>query len=194
MGGKSWKRSSLTNYTSNLFTVLSSSLAELNSPREMILINVFVACPTARDVFFAAPATTGCREMTGRLALSWIIALDKENSNYFWFLIWLKQKPGNLSLNLKSEEFNRTHSLVTSKRTYLSNSSFCHLHSLSRFAYSISYLLAEFHMNQSTLIAKESFNNTTTDTWRLVNAFHEREAEREKDKTKVQQKGVLGKT
>lgn len=53
-----------------LFTGLSSSPAELSSPLEMIFHIVFVACLTARDVFFAALETTGCSEMIGRLALS----------------------------------------------------------------------------------------------------------------------------
>jgi hypothetical protein len=44
----------------------------------MIFMKVFVAWPTALEVFFAAPATTGCKEMMGRLALSWIIAASYE--------------------------------------------------------------------------------------------------------------------
>jgi len=67
-------RRSHTTYISTLSIALASSFSELNSPRDIIFMMVLVAWPTAREVFFAAPATTGCREMIGRLALSWIIA------------------------------------------------------------------------------------------------------------------------
>lgn len=56
-----------------------SSFSGLNSPREMMFIKVFVACPTAWEVFLAAPATTGCKETIGKLARSCIIAAIKHD-------------------------------------------------------------------------------------------------------------------
>lgn len=41
----------------------------------MILNKLFVALPTALVVFLAAPATAGCKEITGKFALSWIMAV-----------------------------------------------------------------------------------------------------------------------
>ena len=56
------------------------SFSKLNSSWEIILMKVFVTWPKTWEVFFATPATTGCKEMMW-LALSWIIVVSyKHNS------------------------------------------------------------------------------------------------------------------
>jgi hypothetical protein len=138
-------------------------------------MKVFVAWPTALEVFFAAPATTGCKEMMGRLALSWIIAVSYEE---LWSQYMKKgtttrnktkiclEKRRNKMENESSEtngdggswfeveeeqscRFQHTHSLLASECTNLTNSSFCCLHSLSWFADPISYLLAANQKEQT---------------------------------------------
>lgn len=56
-------------------------MSRVESVPDMIFIKVLVAWPTACEVFLATPATTGCIEMTGRLALSSIIAVLHKNQN-----------------------------------------------------------------------------------------------------------------
>jgi hypothetical protein len=57
---------------------MSSSFSVALCLPEIMFIKLFVARPTALEVFLAAPATTGCRDISGKFALSSIMAVSKQ--------------------------------------------------------------------------------------------------------------------
>lgn len=101
---------------------VSSPSSDLSSLPDIIFIRDFVARPTAWEVFFAAPTTTGCIEMIGRLALSWMMAaIGKQKSILSPFM---KTKLGNSEFlkvikNVKDddERIRHTDGLFTSHGT-----------------------------------------------------------------------------
>jgi hypothetical protein len=58
--------------------VSSSSFSVVLSLPEIMFIKLFVARPTALEVFLAAPTTTGCRDISGKFALSSIMAVSEQ--------------------------------------------------------------------------------------------------------------------
>lgn len=162
-------------HISTLSDISSFSPSELFSPPDIMLIKVFFAWPTTWEVFFAAPATMGFKEMSGKFALSCIKAVSKHEwkSN-------CQQWQDKLKQVYETAIWKKlTNCLLLSYRTNLSDSSFCSLDSLCRFVDAICYILASQLETGKVVNGCESTNfnlcqeksQQSSSTWRSHNSY-----------------------